>query len=189
MADVKTESLNTPNKSSSSTLINKMTVEKQASQANHPSTSKSRTIQSKGSHSSEAPSVTPAQQRMASGNNSPVSPKKIDSKVSPQGGSGIHGRSQSSKSKSNPWHKPSPPNASSGSGKGRQSTSPESKVAAEVPSTAVQVPESAVSSRSITIPKDQVSFTSRKYVYIYIYTFYFLHRLQKQFQTLAVGLR
>lgn len=163
MADVKTDSLNTPSKSvPSATSVNKMTVEKQTTQTQQSAT-KNRTSQSKGSLSSEAPSVTPAQLRVASGNNSPASPKKIDPKGAPivisQAASGGHPRSQQQqpggKNKGNPWHKPSPPSAGSGPLK-KTSTSPEGKAANEMPSSSVQVQDGGFSSKSISIPKDKV---------------------------------
>ena len=160
MADVKTDSLNTSIKTvSSSTAANIMTVEKQTGQANQQSTSKNRTVPSKGTLSSanDLPPVAPAQLKVASGNNSPVSPKKIDPKGPPvvlaHGAGGAHPRSQgqqpAGKNKGNPWHKPSPPSGTSAPPKG-QSTSPEAKATSEVPSSLVQ--DSGGSSRSISIP-------------------------------------
>jgi len=160
MADVKTDSLNTSDRTvSSTTAANKMTVEKQTGQANQQSASKNRTVQSKGTLSSEQPPVAPAQLKVASGNNSPVSPKKIDPKGSPivvaQGPSTGQPRAQvqqpAGKNKGNPWHKPSPPSGAPPKG---QSSSPEAKVTSEAPSSSVQ--DGGISSRSISIPKDQV---------------------------------
>ena len=159
MADVKTESLNTPSKYISP--VNKMTVEKQQTgQANQQSTSKNRTSQTKGS---EAPSVNPVQVRVASGNISPASPKKIDPKGLPApnspGISGAHPRSQVQqvgKNKGNPWHKPSPP-ASGGSGSQKgQTSSPVGKAENEVTAGSTQARDSGIPSKSILIPKDQV---------------------------------
>lgn len=152
MADVKTESLkpvdNTSTKSIANISNEKMTVEKQLG---HPIASKNKNTSTVKESSDEAPLVSPAQLKVASGNNAPSSPKKSDSKNSPtsKSPSGVQPRTtqvqQQGKNKMNPWHKNS---ATTGSGGG---------VAKKASAVAPEGTEKAGSNSGSSSPKEDPS--------------------------------
>lgn len=160
MADVKTEGLKAVDNSTITVNVSnndKMTVEKQAG---HPSASKNKTTSVKES-SHEAPSVTPAQLKVASGNSAPTSPQKSDSKNSPTP-SGVQPPKtpvqQQVKSKVNPWHKNSSSvtGTSGGVAKKGSGLTPEGGDKGGSSSGSSPPTEDSNWSRSIKIPKDEV---------------------------------
>lgn len=165
MAAVKTESLKDNNSKSlsSESSDTTMTVEKQTS---HPTTTKNRTASTKESNSGEAPTVSPTQLKVASGNNPPTSPKKNDSPTS-KGPTGHPTRAitqqQQAKTRGNPWHRSPPTTSGSGSGsgsinkKGPAATNVSPEGANKSGATAGSSSTKDSSSRSIKIPKDEVS--------------------------------
>ncbi len=164
MADVKSESLKNITSLATNTNIEsteKMTVEKQL--VNPPPASKNRTI-IKDSND-EAPTVSPTQLKVASGNNAPVSPKKSDSKNSPTSkapsGTQFKLSTQQTKNKGNPWYKnPSPTTSASGNPKKSSNLSPEGGDKTAGDSGGPAASKEDVSSQSIRIPQDEVSMCS-----------------------------
>lgn len=160
MADVKTESLkilDTNTKPTFSTnSSDKMTVDKQPGQ---PSASKNKTTVKESSH--EAPSISPTQLKVASGNNAPASPKKPDSKNSPTSRvppTGVQPRTQvqqHGKSKVNPWHKNSSPTTGTVPKKG-PGLAPEGGDKSGSGLGSSPPKEDLNSSKSIRIPKEEV---------------------------------
>lgn len=163
MADVKTEGLKSvDNITSTNPTVNartdKMTVEKRVCQS--PVTKNKSTVKE---GSDEAPLATPAQLKVAPGNNAPPSPKKSDSKNSPtlKSSSGVQPKTpvqqqqqqQAGKVKVNPWHKNSP--APSSGGTVKKPPAPEGADIGTTSSGSSSPKED--SSKNIQIPKDGVS--------------------------------
>ena len=164
MAGVKTESLKavdniTSNKPTVNSRTEKMTVEKQVGQS---PLLKNKSTPKEGNNDST--SATQSQQQTAPGN-TPLSPKKSDSKNSPplRSSSGnqppktpVQQQQQQGKVKVNPWHKnsPAPPTSGGVSKKGSSSLTSDGSTAGTTKSGSTSPKEDP--SQSIQIPRDGV---------------------------------
>lgn len=163
MADVKTESLKPVDNASTKSIANisneKMTVEKQLGQ---PIASKNKNTNTVKENSDEGPLVSPAQLKVASGNNAPSSPKKSDSKNSPtsKSPSSVQPKTtpvqQQGKNKVNPWHKNSATTGSSGGAVAKKASAVAPEGTEKAGSNSGSSSPKEDPSKSIKIPGDEV---------------------------------